>query len=123
MGRSALAAQRPLQALDAANRALETSPYTGAAAPAGSSFVARTLAIRGAALLALGQAPAAVDSLEAAVHVAVEPRLSIGLRLALADAYRQAGRLGDARRSFEEAKKLGAKGPSVDAFEKELEPK
>jgi tetratricopeptide (TPR) repeat protein len=122
MGRAALAAQRPLQALDAANRALETNPYTGAAASGGSTFVARTLAIRGAALLALGQPPAAIDSLEAAVRVAVDPRLSAGLRLALADAYRQAGRLGDARRSLQEAKKLGAKGPSVEAFEKELEP-
>ena len=123
LGRSALAAQRPLQALEAANRALETNPYWGAAATAGSGFVARTRAVRGAALLALGEAPAAIDSLEAAVHTAVDPRLSAGLRLALADAYRQAGRLGDARRSLEEAKKLGAKGPSVEAFERELEPK
>jgi tetratricopeptide (TPR) repeat protein len=122
MARSALAAQRPLQALAAANRALETSPYVGAAEASGRSFMARTLAVRGAALLAMSQAPAAVDSLEAAVHIAVEPRLSAGLRMALADAYRQAGRLGDARRSLEEAKKLGARGPAVDAFEKELEP-
>jgi tetratricopeptide (TPR) repeat protein len=122
MGRSALAAQRPLEALDAANRALETHPYVGPAAAGGRSFVARTLAIRGTALLALHQAPAAIDSLEAAVHTAVEPRLSAGLRLALAGAYRQAGRLDDARRALEEAKKLGASGPNVDAFEKELEP-
>jgi tetratricopeptide (TPR) repeat protein len=123
MARSALAAQRPLQALAAANRALETSPYVGAVAANGRSFTARTLAVRGAALQALGQGPAAIDSFEAAVRTAVEPRLSIGLRLALADAYRKAGRIDDARRSLEEAKKLGAKGPNVDAFEKELGPK
>jgi tetratricopeptide (TPR) repeat protein len=120
MARSALAAQRPLQALAAANRALETSPYVGAVAANGRSFTARTLAVRGAALQALGQGPAAIDSFEAAVRTAVEPRLSIGLRLALADAYRKAGRIDDARRSLEEAKKLGATGPNVDAFEKEL---
>ncbi len=123
MARSALAAQRPVEALVAANRSLDANPYVGAAAPEGSSFTARTLALRGAALLALNQAPAAVEALESAVHVAVDPRLSAGLRLALADAYRQAGRLPDARRSLQEAKKLGAKGPNVEAFEKELRPK
>jgi tetratricopeptide (TPR) repeat protein len=121
LGRSALAAQRPQDALDAANRSLRANPYVGAAAQVGSSFVAGALAVRAAALLELNQAPAAVDSLEAAVQIAVEPRAAIGVRLALADAYCQTGRLPDARRVLDEAVKWGAAGPQVDALEQRLE--
>ncbi len=121
LARSALAAQLPLQALDAANRALETSPYKGPAAAQGRAFTARSLAIRGAAQLALGEAPAGVASLEEAVRTAGDdPRLAVGLRLALADGYRQAGRMADARRALDDAKQLGAKGPQVDDLKKEL---
>jgi Flp pilus assembly protein TadD len=79
--------------------------------------------MRAAALLQLNQSAAAVDALESAARVAVEPSAAIGARLALADAYYQTGRVGEARRVFDQAVKLGAAGPQVDRLESELRAK
>ena len=51
-----------------------------------------------------------------------DPRLTLGLRLDLCEAYRLAGRLGDARHELEMAKESGAQGPAVEQIEKELGP-
>jgi pentatricopeptide repeat protein len=82
--------------------------------------VASALALRASALLQLNRSAAAIDALERAVHIAVEPRAAIGVHLALADAYYQAGRVEDARRVLNEAVQLGAAGPQVDRLETEL---
>lgn len=122
MGRSAMDAQRPAQALDCANRALAAHPYRGDATSLGRGFIARTQALRGAALMALGRAPQAVEALEQAVRVSSDPTFTIGLRLDLCEAYRLAGRLDDARHELSMAKQSGAQGPAVQQIEKELAP-
>jgi tetratricopeptide (TPR) repeat protein len=120
MGRSAMEAQRPAQALDCADRALAANPYRGEAASVGRGFLARTQALRGAALMALGRAPQAVEALEQAVRVSSDPRFTLGLRLDLCEAYRLAGRAADARHELEMARQGGAQGPAVEQIEKEL---
>jgi tetratricopeptide (TPR) repeat protein len=104
---SALLAGRPAEALLAADRALEDSPFHGSAASLGRTFTARMQGIRGDALLYLYQAPKAVEALEKGVSVAPPgTRLQETMYLRLADAYYQSGRRADARAALDRANAL-----------------
>jgi tetratricopeptide (TPR) repeat protein len=101
LAQGALLAGRPKQALEAANLALKTSPYSGPLAQVGASFTARMQAVRGEALLSLVRVPEAIDAFEQAVRIVPSgsPMEDI-LYLRLADAYYQHGRNADAQRAM-----------------------
>jgi Flp pilus assembly protein TadD len=106
---SALLAGRAAEALLAADRALEESPFHGAAESLGATFVARMQGVRGDALLYLFQAPKAVSALELGLRSApAGTRLQETMYLRLADAYYQSGRQADARAALNQANALAS---------------
>jgi tetratricopeptide (TPR) repeat protein len=113
LGEAALAAGRPQQALEAAEHALAESPWRGPAAELGRGAQGRAMLVKGTALLALFHVQEAVAALEEAMKLAPgDPSVQGPLHAGLADAYKQMGRLDDARKAYEEAKRLGTdEGP------------
>jgi tetratricopeptide (TPR) repeat protein len=106
---TALLAGRPKEALQAAERALEDSPFHGEAESLGRAFTARMQGVRGDALLYLFQAPKAVDALREGVRAAPDGTpLQETMYLRLADAYYQSGRHADARIALNRANALAA---------------
>jgi tetratricopeptide (TPR) repeat protein len=105
---AAIAAGRPQDALDAIERVFAGSPYHGPAEMIGRGLLARCYTLKGMALLALLRPTDSIAALHEAMRLATtDPNVQGPLQVGVADAYWQTGRRVEARRAFDEAKKMG----------------
>jgi len=120
LGEAAIAAGRPQEALNAAERALASNPWHGPAEELGRSAHCRALIVKGAALLALFRVQEAMATLEEAMKLApFDPAIQGPLHAGLADAYKQTGRMAEAKKAYQEAKRLGAgEGPYAPTMQR-----